>query len=63
MLTRDPGLRPAQFDPYLADFLRLEVAEAAGSVSSIAESEILDVLTQVGLDKSTPELDGLSSEM
>ena len=50
--TREPGLSSAQFDTYLADFLRLSTTEAAGCEGRIKEEEIREALKSVGLDVS-----------
>ena len=57
-LARCPDLPLQEFRSYLADFSRLEAAEAASCEDVITEYEVRDVLKQVGLTKS-PGLDGL----
>ena len=51
-----------EFRSYLADFLRLGVAEAASCDGVVTEYEVRDTLKQVGLNKS-PGLDGLAYEV
>ena len=50
------------FRSYLADFLRLRVAEAAGCEGVFTECELRDALKQVGLNKSLG-LNGLPYEL
>ena len=51
-----------EFRCYLADFPRLEAAEAASCEGMITESKVCDTLKQVGLNKS-PGVDGLPYEV
>ena len=51
-----------EFHNYLADFLRLQEAEAACCESLFTESEVRDALKLVGCNKS-PGLDGLPYEV
>ena len=60
--ARCPHLPLQEFRSYLADFLRLEAAEAASSEGVITECEVRDALKQVGLNNS-PGLDGLPCEV
>ena len=59
---RCPDLPLQEFRSYLADFHRLEAAEAASCEGVITECEVRDTLKQVGLNKS-PGLDGLPYEV
>ena len=59
-LFRDLPLQ--EFRSYLADFPRLETAEAASCEGVITECEVRDALKQVGLKKS-PGLNGLPYEV
>ena len=60
--ARCPDLPLQKFGSYLANFLRLRVAEAASCEGVITECEVRDALKQVGLNKS-PGLDGLPYEV
>ena len=60
--TRLPDCQEEEFSSYLADFPRLQAAEAAICEGNVTECEVRDVLKQVSLKKS-PGLDGLPYEM
>ena len=60
--TRLTDLPVEQFDSYLADFPRLEEAEATCCEGTITECEVVEALKQVKRNKS-PGLDGLPYEM
>ena len=51
-----------KFRRYLADFSRLQEAEAVGCEGLVMECEVRDALKQVDFNKS-PGLDGLSYEL
>lgn len=57
LFTGEPGLTPAQFDVYLADFHRLESTKGTRCAAPVTESEIWEELNLFGWD-NTPELDG-----
>ena len=44
LFTRELGLSSAQFDAYLADFVRLTETEAAGCEGRITEDEVREAL-------------------
>ena len=56
--ARCPDLQAQEFHDYLADFPRLEEAEAASCEGAVTECEVRRALKQVGLNKS-PGLDSL----
>ena len=60
--ARCPDLSIQEFRSYLADFSRLQEAEAASCDGLITECEVCDALKQVGLNKS-PGLDSLPYEV
>ena len=60
--ARCPDLPLQKFHSYLADFLRLGAAEAAGCEGVITECEVRDASKQIGLNK-LPGLDGLPYEV
>ena len=60
--ARSPDILVQEFRSYLADFLRLQEAEAASCDGVVTEFEVRDALKQVGLNKS-PGLDGLPYEV
>ena len=60
--ARCPDLPLEEFRSYITDFSRLGATEAAGCESVVTECEVLDALTQVGVNYS-PELDGLPNEV
>ena len=61
-LARLPGLTLQVFRSYLADFFRLQLAEAAACEGLVTECEVRDALKQARLNKS-PWLDNLPYEV
>ena len=60
--ARCPDLQAQELRDYLADFPRLEEAEAASCEAAVTECEVRSALKQVSLKKS-PGLDGLPYEV
>lgn len=47
LFTREPGLRPAQFDIYLVEFRQLEAVKAAKCMEPVTEYDILEAVKLV----------------